>query len=333
MSNTQAIETFSDTNNLSVFDWVDARHQFLVGTYDRLMVTPDRKQISRCLYLAHQIQNACKHHESGILAALQLNRTPKHQYIKELMAGVLCELLGKKARMTPSSRLLLICASLTQDIAMLDLQDSKLDRQATPLTESQLKFIRKHATTGRSILVKAGVKDALWLNAVEQHHERLDGSGYPNGLKEEDISLGAKVLAIADIYAAMVRPRGDRGIKTPKYAIKEVFLQRGEQLDVTLVKNLIDILGVYPPGAWVKLANGELGVVSASGQDVPFPIVSVVLDNSGQLLPSAQTRDTQIKECSVIDMVDTPFLFNLGAILSSIWPTIPEDKKHGVKGN
>ena len=331
MSNTQTIEIVSDVSDLSVFDWVDARHQFLVGTYDQLMITPDRKQISRCLYLAHQIQNVCKLHESGILAALQLNRNPKHQYIKELLAGVLCELLAKKTGMSPSSRLLLICASLTQDIAMLDLQDSKLDRQSTPLTDSQRNFIRKHPKTGRNILVKAGVKDSLWLDAVEQHHERLDGSGYPNNLMGEDISIGAKILAIADMYAAMVRPRGDRGIKIPKYAIKGVFLQRGEQLDITLVKNLIDILGVYPPGSWVKLANGELGVVSGSGQNVPFPVVSVLLDNSGQLLPSAQSRDTQIKECSVVDMVDTPFLFNLGAILNSIWPKIQEDKKPSTK--
>ncbi|MCW8886818.1 MAG: HD domain-containing protein [Motiliproteus sp.] len=315
----------STTQNteVSVFDWVDSRHQFLVDTYDRLMIEPNRKHISRCLYLADQIQKACNDHSVGILAALQLNRHPKHRYIKELLAGVLCELIGREVGMSSSSRLLLICASLTQDVAMLDLQESTLDRQSSPLTDGQRRQIQKHPSAGRKIIEQAGVKDALWLDAVEQHHERLNGSGYPNRLKQEEISSGAKILACADSYAAMVRPRGDRGVKIPKVAIKEVYLMRGDALDTEVVRVLINILGIHPPGTWVKLANGEQGVVREPGEDRPFPRVAALLDCDGNTLLGSQIRDTAIKDCAVLDMIDTPFVFNLAAVLNKLWPKIP----------
>ncbi|MEH6814009.1 MAG: HD domain-containing phosphohydrolase [Motiliproteus sp.] len=314
--------TSAKQTSVSVFEWIDTRHQFLLDTYAELIVTPDRKHISRCLYLAHQIQDACKVNKDGIISALQLNRTPRYQYVKELFAAVLCELLGKQCGLTSSKRLLLICAALTQDIAMLAEQDSTLDKQTTPLTEGQRKFISKHPAASKKILEDAGVKDAIWLSAVEQHHERMDGSGYPNGLLGEQISQAARILSTADTYVAMIRPRADRVTKFPRDALKEVFLVRGDQIDVPLARTLIDTLGIHPPGAWVKLANGEIGVVTGAGLDHPFPNVSVVLSEQGEHLDQAQPRDTSIRRNTIVEIVPAPFHFNLGSILQVIWPQI-----------
>ncbi len=312
---------------LSVFDWVDTHHRMLLKTYDRLVITPDRKEISRCLYLAHQIQNACHDHSDAILAALHLNRNPRYQYVKELFAAVICELLGREAGMTSNSRLLLMCAALTQDLAMLDLQDSKLDHQRTPLSDGQRRVINKHATATRQLLQKAGLRDHIWLNAVEQHHERIDGNGYPHGLSGDQISIEARILALADIYVAMLRPRGDQLPRLPRDVLKEIFLVRGEQVDATLARDLISVLGLYPPGSWVRLASGETGIVVHRGENHQFPRVSATISGDNEYFPEGQLRDTSIRDCSILEMIPAPFHFDLGAILSRMWPEIPVQKR------
>ncbi|MEH6824069.1 MAG: HD domain-containing phosphohydrolase [Motiliproteus sp.] len=307
---------------LSVFAWVDLQHKFLADTYDQLLISPDRKHISRCLYLGHKIQHVCKHHSMGVLAALQLNRNPRNQNIKELYAAVLCEMIGRQAGMTPSARLLLVCAALTQDIGMLDLQDDLLDKQTTAVTDAQRRLIQKHPLNGLKILQQAGVKDAVWLSAVEQHHERLDGKGYPQALRGEQISQAARILSLADIYVAMSRPRGDRPARLPRDAMKQIFLRRDEQIDADLARSLITILGTQPPGSWVRLANDEVAVVIRRSETPAFPVVGAVLAGDGEHLDQALIRDTSDHAFTMVEMVKAPFHFNLGAILSSLWPDI-----------
>ncbi len=312
----------ADDKEVSVFAWVDAQHKFLADTYDQLLVTPDRKHISRCLYLAHKVQRACQNHSMGILAALQLNRNARYQHVKELYAAVLCELIGRQIEMTPSARLLLICAALTQDIGMLDLQDDRLDKQATQLTDAQLRQIQKHPLNGLKILEQAGVKDTVWLSAVEQHHERLDGKGYPQALCGEQISQAAQMLALADTYVAMARPRGDRAALLPQDAMKQIFKCRGEQIDADLAKTLIAVLGTKPPGSWVRLANAEIAVVLRRGDNPAFPAVGSVVSGDGDPLEPAVLRDTSDKTFTMIEMLQAPFHFNLAAVLSLLWPKI-----------
>ncbi len=311
---------------LSVFAWADRRHDFLLETYEQLLVSPDRKHISRCLYLAHQIQSATKTNSDGVLAALQLNRSARYKHVKELFVAVLCEQMGKEFGMTPSARLLLMCAAMTQDIGMLELQMETLDRQRTELTDAQRKLIRKHPLLGCRILMKAGVRDALWLETVSQHHERFNGTGYPLGLHDDQISQGAQILAVADIYVAMMRPRGDREAMLPKDAQREIFMSRNITLDPDMARALRDCLGIFPPGTWVRLANGEVGVVTRICKDKPFPEVAVIISSQGDHLEQGELRDTSQKRMAIVEMTSAPFHFNLSAILASLWPGLIEGR-------
>ncbi len=308
----------------SVFAWVDAQHKFLVDTYELLLMTPSRKHISRCLYLGHKVQHACQQHSMGVLAALQLNRNAGNQHVKELHAAVLCELIGRHIGMTPSARLLLVCAALTQDIGMLDLQKGRLDKQATELTDAQHRQIHKHPLNGLKTLEQAGVKDTVWLSAVEQHHERIDGKGYPQALSGTQISQAARILALADVYVAMVRPRGDRAALLPREAMKTIFHSRGVHLDADLARVLIAVLGTQPPGSWVRLANNEVAVVIRRSDMPAFPWVGSVLSAEAEHLAQARLRDTSDRRFSILEMVDAPFHFNLGAVLAPLWPPITD---------
>ena len=322
MNNPQQREKSAADSGASAFDWGDQQHRFLFDTHDLLLTQPNQKSVSRCLYLAHKIQQACQQRSQAVLSVLQLNANARYQHMKELYCGVLVEWVASAIGIPASHRLSLICAALTQDVGMLDLQDDRLDNQATGLTEMQRQQIRSHPLNGAEILRRAGVSDKLWLGVVERHHERLDGSGYPRGLAGKQIDRGSRILALADNYVAMARPRGDRAALAPKQIVQQLFQQRGVQLDPELVAILISLLGAYPPGSWVRLASGEVAVVLQPQNDSGAVLVAAVLDADGSSYEQAIERNTAERQFAILEAVSPPLYFNLKALLCCCWDSI-----------
>lgn len=184
-------------------------------------------------------------------------------------------------------------AALTMNVSMLELQGI-LAEQTTPLTDDQRAAIQAHPELSRMLLQMSGVEDEEWLEAVAQHHEAPDGSGYPYGLREtNDI---AALVRRADIYTAKLSPRRSRQAMAADVAGRQMFMQEpGHPMTAALVKEF----GVYPPGCWVRLANGECGMVVRRGPTVMAPVVSVMSTPSGTLLSRPVQRDTTDKACAV----------------------------------
>ena len=103
----------------------------------------------------------------------------------------------------------------------------------------------------------------LAMLVIEQHHERIDGTGYPLGLKGDDITLFAKMAAIVDSFDAMISNRPHQKGITAAQALKR--LSKQENLDQDLVKHFIRCVGIHPIGSLVKLRSGRLGIISKQG--------------------------------------------------------------------
>jgi hypothetical protein len=175
---------------------------------------------------------------------------------------------------------------LTMNISMLELQ-GQLAMQATPVTPEQRAAILAHPERSVRMLEISGVDDGDWLRAVAQHHEKPDGSGYPGGLTE--ISDLASLVHRADIYTAKLSPRNGRDAMAADKAGRAMFMQDpGHPMTAALVKEF----GVYPPGAFVKLQSGEVGVVLKRGPTVTTPVVAVLSNASGVHLSEPIRRDT-----------------------------------------
>ncbi|MEG3193662.1 HD domain-containing phosphohydrolase, partial [Lysobacter sp. D1-1-M9] len=143
----------------------------------------------------------------------------------------------------------------------------------------------------------------IWLEAVLHHHERLDGSGYPNRLTAAAITAGARTLAIVDIYSAMVRPRAYREAIHARHALRNLFMERGKAVDEALATLLIREIGVFPPGTPVRLANGEVGVVLHRGRDAARPVVARLINANGTLAAIAAQRDTSTPAYAITETV------------------------------
>jgi HD-GYP domain-containing protein (c-di-GMP phosphodiesterase class II) len=137
------------------------------------------------------------------------------------------------------------------------------------------------------MLETAGVTDADWLQAVEQHHETADGQGYPHGLRTPS-DLAALVHRV-DVYTAKLSPRATRSAMAADKAGRIMFMQEpGHPMVAALVKEF----GVYPPGCFVRLVTGETALVIRRGSSLMAPIVAVVGSSRGAALPRPERRDT-----------------------------------------
>lgn len=268
--------------------------------------------------MAHVIGHACSQDADALMAALHTNRGHSYLVVQQLMGAVLTEMAAREAQVDEATRTSWVCAALTRDVGMIDIQ-MQLDRQTTALTAEQSMIVRHHPVSAVSILEQMGVKDRLWMQVVRQHQERCDGSGYPDQLFSAAIGDGAKLLAAADSYAAMVTPRANRAAKLPREAMKTLYVEREQGYDAPWVQRLIKVLTMYPPGSIVQLANGERAVVRARAMASHTPEVWVVCDATGHTMPAALPRDTSVPHYAVVQPVTLGSLGDAANNVALLW--------------
>lgn len=125
----------------------------------------------------------------------------------------------------------------------------------------ELAIMQTHTTLGWKLLMSHSGMPGSAIDTAYNHHERLDGKGYPRGLKANHIPLYTRIVTIADMYDAITSDRVYQNGKTHLEAIKILTQASEDQLDSGLVVKFIESLGIYPPGNIVEMSNGEIAVV------------------------------------------------------------------------
>lgn len=264
----------------------------------------------RVIRLATEIQRISECQQDALLAAFQLDHENHYGLVHALHCAVICETIAKSIGLSRIDRLGIIAGALTHDLGIVEVQD-KLHQQKTALTDQQWQQIRQHPYQSWQKLVELGVNDKIWLDIAQQHHERLDGTGYPDGLSDKQLPLGVRIMAVADIYTALIRPTVFRSENSGKSALTVLYKERGATLDARLVDVLIKEIGVYPIGSLVRLSNQEIAVVIKCGEIKSKPVVSALLSPDGQIYPSSKLRQTaeiQFKIVKELSLAKNRFL-------------------------
>ncbi len=185
----------------------------------------------------------------------------------------------------------LALAGMVLDIGLTVFPESMLTK-SEPFSKNERERIKKHALNGWEILRLLG-RDWEWLADVTlQHHEREDGSGYPNGLGGDQIHEYAKIIGICDIYEAMAHGRADRDSIGPVDALKEILRTERGRFSQTILRAFINGLSSYPVGSWVRLSSKEIGQVIATNKDNPLrPVLEVWYDAHGTKLAQPKVID------------------------------------------
>lgn len=187
-------------------------------------------------------------------------------------------------------------SALLHDMGMIE--HLHLSNQARRLTAREYSEVKNHPIKGLEILRKIKNLNKIVPYVVHQHHERLDGSGYPRGLKGESISEYARIVGLADAYEAMVHQRSYRSKFLPLEGMREI-LNRKEAFGHKLIKILIEKIGVFPIGTLAELNTKEKILVVKLDHTIPLrPVVRV------QIIREADGKKP--KETRMLDLT-TPY--------------------------
>jgi HD-GYP domain-containing protein (c-di-GMP phosphodiesterase class II) len=195
---------------------------------------------------------------------------------------------------------------LLLDVGKIKIPKEVLEKH-TRLTPEEFALVREHVALGLAVLAETPNLHPDVVEAIAQHHERIDGSGYPAGLSGERIGTFGKMAAIADTFAAMTRERPYAGAVSPHEALQKLSNWGGSQFQIEMVEQFIQSIGVFPVGSLVELSNDEVAIVVTHNKFKRLrPKVLVVTDGSKQLLPQPHMFDL------IYDVSDHPVYIRRG---------------------
>lgn len=139
----------------------------------------------------------------------------------------------------------------------------KVTMKNGPLNNAEAKLLATHCAVGGKVARSVQKMRPETLAIIEQHHEFLDGSGYPMGLKGDDIHRFAQIVAIANLYDNLCNPPNAADALPPKAVMAILYKNYQNKLDSELVQRFITTMGVYPPGTVVRLSDDSIGLVTA----------------------------------------------------------------------
>jgi HD-GYP domain-containing protein (c-di-GMP phosphodiesterase class II) len=225
------------------------------------------------------------------LGSILLNQEGNYVTRHCVDTAVVALLIARSLKKPPEELLTLTAVALTMNVGM-QRQQERLQNKSEELSEDEKESIRSHPEVGAKLLREAGVTNEDWLKWVTHHHENEDGTGYPSGLKGSEIPSNAKIISLADRYCARVCARSYRKSMLPNAALRDILIQSKGTIDPMLVTVFIRELGTYPIGTFVKLVNGEIGVVTSKGGTTTTPYVHSMIGPRGAPLSVTIKRDT-----------------------------------------
>jgi putative nucleotidyltransferase with HDIG domain len=160
------------------------------------------------------------------------------------------------------------------------------------LTDDEFTIMRRHTVDGAEILRRTPEMPILAPVVAFEHHLRMDGTGYPFGVKRGDLNVGTMLCSISDVYDAMRSQRAYQQAFPTERILAVLKRNDGTQFDQHLVRRFVQLLGIYPPGNLVKLSSGEIAVVIKVHAPDPYrPRVRVLFDAAGARLDLPYERN------------------------------------------
>lgn len=181
-------------------------------------------------------------------------------YHHSLNVSVLCMMLVKGLRLSSEQAGMLGRGALLHDIGQIEIPDRVLKNRPGEQTRPERELRARHIEYGVKIGKRLELSPEV-LHIIEQHHELADGSGYPRGLRLEQIAPLARVVSLVNFYDNLCNPVDFTQAMTPHEALSFIFARRQGQFDAQVLQLLIRSLGVYPPGSIVTLSNEAIAMV------------------------------------------------------------------------
>lgn len=210
------------------------------------------------------------------LEYIDIKNTKSYIYSSALNTALLSVLIGWEMGLSADFIRQLFIGGIYHDVGMMLAPDEVLYKTEA-LTMEDKKHIIMHPIVGHNYL-KNQVFLSAYVKAIAfQHHENLDGSGYPNRISGEKIHLLSQIVGVADIYDAMTSDRPYRPALPVKDAVEYIMANAGTKYSMEVVNAFVKKINPYPEGSLVKLNNGEIAVVRSVSPEMPLrPVLDII---------------------------------------------------------
>ena len=265
--------------------------KFYVETYEALtkvierIKETDKIEISRVFPIVENILEAVFSSQNSVLSLTGFRGEGDYFLLHALDVCIYSLIAAKVMRLSYEDVVILGIGALLHDIGKIKISDSIINKVGK-LTDNEFDEVKKHSEYGYQILLKSPQINSDIEKVVLQHHERCDGSGYPKQLKEKDIHMLSKVVAIADIYDALTSDRVYQKKVLPHEAAEYLLCISNTLIDANIAKVFIDNVAIYPKGCQVLLSNNQVAFVIDSNPKMPLrPVLKIMTDRFRNPLP------------------------------------------------
>ena len=264
----------------------------------QLLRTPQAGDFGSRFQALHEelVRHCTQAPDATVLALIYLSAQETRMYsaTHAMLVSCVCMITASEVLRWPEARVLTLGrAALSMNVAMTELQD-QLVQQAMPLTAAQIAAVENHSSRSETLLRQLGVADPVWLEAVRHHHHRMPG---PLDQKTEAQQM-ARLIQRADIFGARLAPRAARWPMPVTAAMQACYYDEEQKVDPAGAA-LVKALGIYPPGAFVRLATQEIAIVLRRGPSASTPRVAVVMNRSGMPTGELIPRNTAQPSCKI----------------------------------
>lgn len=305
-------------------DALDGELRKICGHPKRDNVYRDASSVEEELVIAQEVHKQASETVAEIMRHLQVGHTLKlamiHNVVTDLMQSILrnpdafswlthlkkkdgysyihavdsCALaitFGRHLGLPRESLISLGTGALLFDVGKTRLPDGLLNKPGR-LSPEEYQVMKKHVAYGVEIVAHISHGGMEMVDMVRAHHERFDGSGYPNGFRGADIPLFGRIAGILDCYDAITSDRSYQRAISPHQALRVLYNARDKAFQEELVEQFIQCLGVYPTGSLVELVSGEVAIVIAQNRVRRLrPRIMLILGHDKVALNNFETVD------------------------------------------
>lgn len=235
--------------------------------------------------------------QEAVAALLRLRESDDYRYQHGISMAVWAAILGKQIGLHRDELVTLTLGCAMCDVGMTQLPPELLG-QPDMLSAQQRRIIRAHPKMGAELVSRSSNVSFEVLAIIENHHERLNGSGYPRGMEGATVPVLARIAGLVDAYDAMITPRPYAPTRTSHEAAQELIDAKGTLFQDALVEQFIQAIGLFPTGTLVEMNTGEVAIVTRQNETRRLkPEIAIVLDESKNKLPSIAIVDLSNQEC------------------------------------
>jgi HD-GYP domain-containing protein (c-di-GMP phosphodiesterase class II) len=273
--------------------------------------------------MVEEISDSVSRNPGALISLARIKTADDYTYMHSVAVCAMMVNLAKQLGLDDLQTRLAGMAGLLHDLGKVMIPIAVLNKPGK-LTDAEFTVIKTHPTEGHRLLLLNSQVDPIVLDACLYHHEKMDGSGYPKGLKGDEISLMAKMNAVCDVYDAITSNRPYKAGWDPAESLRKMAEWANGHFDGKVFQAFVKSLGIYPIGSLVKLTSGRLGVVvSQTTKSLTTPCVKVFYSTKSSMRIVPEVIDlSSDKTNEKIANREDPTKWNF-ADLNSLWSGLP----------